>query len=60
MAIARYPSFVIDCADPHALGTFYGALLDWKIEASPEWGEIRADNGMCICFQPVKIGRAHV
>ncbi len=53
MAIARFPSFVIDCPDPVALATFYGALLDWKVEASPDWAEIRADNGQCICFQPV-------
>jgi predicted enzyme related to lactoylglutathione lyase len=53
MAIARFPSFVLDCPDPVALATFYGALLDWKVEASPDWAEIRADNGQCICFQPV-------
>jgi hypothetical protein len=54
MAIARFPSFVLDCPDPVALATFYAALLDWKVEASPEWAEIRADNGQCICFQPVE------
>ena len=53
MPIARFPSFVIDCPDPGALATFYGALLDWKVEASPEWAEVRAENGQCICFQPV-------
>ena len=57
MAIARYPSFVIDCPDPAALAAFYGALLDWKIEeSSPEWAQIRADNGNCISFQPVQDG----
>ena len=57
MAIARYPSFVIDCPDPAALAAFYGALLDWKIEeSSPDWGQIRADNGNCISFQPVRDG----
>ena len=30
MAIARYPSFVIDCPDAEALATFYGALLGRK------------------------------
>jgi predicted enzyme related to lactoylglutathione lyase len=54
MAIARYPSFVIDCADPVALATFYGTLLDWKIEASETWGEIRGGAEQCICFQPVE------
>ena len=53
MAIARYPSIVIDCPDPHALATFYGAMLDWKVETSPDWAEVRADYGQCICFQPV-------
>jgi glyoxalase superfamily protein len=54
MAIARYPSLVIDCPDPAVLATFYGALLDWKVTASAEWGEIRSEDGtQCICFQPV-------
>jgi len=52
MAIARFPSFVIDCPDPGALATFYGALLDWKVDISSDWAEIRSD-GQCICFQPV-------
>jgi len=54
MAIARYPSFVVDCPDPGALAQFYGAMLDWKIDASPDWAEIRADNGQCISFQKVE------
>lgn len=53
MAIARFPSVVIDCPDPVALATFYGALLDWKVEASPGWAEVRADYGQCFSFQPV-------
>jgi hypothetical protein len=54
MAIARFPSFVIDCPDPAVLATFYGEMLDWKVEVSPGWAEIRADNGNCISFQQVK------
>jgi predicted enzyme related to lactoylglutathione lyase len=54
MAIARFPSFVIDCPDAHALGAFYGTLLDWKVEVSPGWADIRADNGNCISFQQVE------
>jgi predicted enzyme related to lactoylglutathione lyase len=54
MAIGRFPSIVLDCPDPGALATFYGALLDWKVEASPDWAEVRADNGQCICFQQVE------
>jgi hypothetical protein len=53
MAIARYPSFVIDCPDAHALGTFYGALLDWKVELSPGWADIRGSAEHCISFQQV-------
>ena len=53
MAIARFPSIVLDCHDPGALATFYGALLDWKVDASSDWAEVRADYGQCICFQQV-------
>jgi predicted enzyme related to lactoylglutathione lyase len=54
MAIARFPSLVLDCPDPVALATFYGTMLDWKVEASPDWAEIRADYGQCISFQRVE------
>jgi len=54
MAIARYPSIVIDCPDPAALARFYGAMLDWKTDISPGWGEIRAEYGQCITFQQVE------
>jgi hypothetical protein len=53
MAIARYPSFVIDCPDASVLATFYGTLLDWKVDTSDGWADIRADNGNCISFQQV-------
>jgi predicted enzyme related to lactoylglutathione lyase len=54
MAIARYPAFVLDCPDPEALATFYGALLDWPVKTSDGWAEIRADYGDCIGFQRVE------
>lgn len=54
MAIARYPSIVIDCPDPGALATFYGTLLDWKVESSEDWADIRADYGQTIGFQQVR------
>jgi hypothetical protein len=54
MAIARFPSIVLDCPDPRALANFYGAMLDWKVDTSQEWAEIRADYGQCINFQPVE------
>jgi predicted enzyme related to lactoylglutathione lyase len=53
MAIARFPSFVIDCPDAGALATFYGAMLDWTVDTSADWAKIRADNGQCIEFQQV-------
>ena len=53
MAIAQFPSFVIDCPDPGVLAQFYGALLDWKVNVSDDWAEIRAE-GQCISFQPVE------
>ena len=54
MPIARFPSFVIDCPDPEALARFYAELLDWKVEASSDWADIRAENGNCISFQKVE------
>jgi predicted enzyme related to lactoylglutathione lyase len=52
MAIARFPSIVIDCPHPGVMATFYGALLDWKASISDDWAEVRGE-GQCICFQPV-------
>jgi Glyoxalase-like domain len=55
MAIARYPSFVLDCPDPGVLATFYAALLDWKAEVKDDWADIRpADGSNCISFQQVE------
>ena len=54
MAIARYPSIVIDCPDAAALATFYGTLLDWKVELSDGWADIRPDETQCISFQQVE------
>jgi predicted enzyme related to lactoylglutathione lyase len=53
MAIARFPSVVLDCPDAGTLGRFYGALLEWKIEERPGWAEIRAEYGQCLSFQQV-------
>lgn len=58
MAIARYPSFVLDCPDAGALANFYGTMLDWKIDTSDGWADIRADNGNCISFQQIDGFRA--
>lgn len=53
MAIARFPTIVIDCPDPGALAKFYAAMLDWKIEAGTDWVDVRADYGQCLSFQQV-------
>ena len=54
MAIARYPSIVIDCPDPTELAAFYATMLDWKTEVDDGWVEIRADYGQLISFQKVE------
>jgi Glyoxalase-like domain len=54
MAIARFPSIVLDCPDPGALANFYGAMLDWKVNVSPGWADVRAEYGHCISFQQVE------
>jgi predicted enzyme related to lactoylglutathione lyase len=54
MAIARFPTVVLDCPDPGALAAFYGKILDWKTEASADWAEIKADYGDSIGFQRVE------
>jgi predicted enzyme related to lactoylglutathione lyase len=59
MAIAAYPSFVMDCPDAGALARFYGALLGWTVKVDDDWGEIRSEDGNnCICFQQVADYRA--
>jgi hypothetical protein len=61
MAIARNPSFVIDCPDAPALAGFYARLLDWEVEADDDggWADIRpADRSSCLSFQRVDDYRA--
>ncbi len=53
MAIARFPSIVLDCPDPAAIATFYGALLGWDVKLSDDWADVRADYGQCLSFQKV-------
>lgn len=60
MAIAQFPSLVIDCPDATALAQFYGTMLDWKIEPGDGWVDIKADYGQCISFQQVDDYRAPV
>jgi Glyoxalase-like domain len=55
MAIARNPSFVIDCPDSGVMAAFYAALLDWKADVSDGWADVRpADGSNCISFQQVE------
>jgi predicted enzyme related to lactoylglutathione lyase len=52
MTIARSPSLVIDCSDPGELARFYAALLDWNVDGSGDWVDIRpADRSQCISMQ---------
>ncbi|WAC66935.1 VOC family protein [Agrococcus sp. SL85] len=64
MAIARWPTVVIDAPDAKALAQFYGALLDWPVtpagDADDDWYEIRGAEGQVICFQQVADYRAPV
>jgi len=53
MPIARFPSIVLDCPDPDVLATFYAAMLDWKVEVTADWADVRADYGQCLSFQRV-------
>ncbi|WP_121258497.1 VOC family protein [Nocardioides ferulae] len=53
MAIARFPSLVLDCPDPGTMARFYGALLDWEPKVDDDWAEVRADYGQVLCFQQV-------
>jgi predicted enzyme related to lactoylglutathione lyase len=53
MAIATFPSIVLDCPDPKPVATFYGAMLDWKVELRDDWADVRADYGQCLSFQRV-------
>src|SRR5690349_6381142 len=63
MAIARFPSIVLDCPDPLALATFYGAMLDWQVDTtnadeSDGWIDVKSDYGQCLSFQGVEGYRA--
>ena len=50
--IARFSLVGIDCADPHALATFYSAVTGWPVEHdSGNWVQLRSDTGATIAFQ---------
>ena len=59
MAIARFPSIVLDCPDPAALAAFYGTMFGWQVDTSNDdgshgWIDVRADYGQCLSFQRVE------
>ena len=54
MAIARFPTIVLDCPDPEALAAFYAAMLDWKVDPSEGWIDVKAEHGQCLSFQKVE------
>lgn len=58
MAIASFPTLVIDCPDARALAEFYGRMLEWEVspasDGDDDWVEIKADYGQMICFQQVE------
>jgi predicted enzyme related to lactoylglutathione lyase len=59
MAIAQFPGIVLDCPDPAQVATFYGALLDWNVELSDDWADVRSpDRQQCLSFQQVADFRA--
>jgi hypothetical protein len=58
MAIARFPTVVLDCPDAGALATFYGEMLGWEVKVSDDWADVRADYGDSIGFQQVESYRA--
>lgn len=59
MAVAAFPSVVLDCPDASALATFYSAVLGWTVSVNEGWADIRPDDGNnCISFQQVENYRA--
>jgi hypothetical protein len=53
MAIARLPLIAIDCPDPGALATFYGAMLDWNVDVSADRASVCSEDDQCIAFHRV-------
>ena len=58
MAIARYPTLVIDCSDPIALADFYGAMLEWSVQPTSDGAQINAEYGDSKGFHNVEDFRA--
>jgi hypothetical protein len=59
MAIARFPTVVLDCPEPEVLARFYATMFDWKLDTSNDdgsngWIDVRADDGQRLSFQRVE------
>ncbi|MCB5179097.1 VOC family protein [Streptomyces antimicrobicus] len=54
MAIATLGAVVLDCPDPHALASFYAALLGGEPSSSPDepdWVDLTGHPGTRLAFQ---------
>ncbi len=50
--IARFSLVALDCRDPQALATFYGAVTGWPVHHDGgDWVQLRSDTGATIAFQ---------
>lgn len=50
--IARFSLVALDCRDPLALATFYGAVTGWPVhQDGGDWVQLRSDTGATIAFQ---------
>ena len=57
MSINETPTFqltavVLDCPDAAQLAEFYGKLLGWKVQTSPdgEWAAVKGDNSPIVIY----------
>jgi catechol 2,3-dioxygenase-like lactoylglutathione lyase family enzyme len=50
--IGRWTVVALDCPDPRALATFYGAITGWPIaQADDEWVQLGGGDGATLAFQ---------
>lgn len=55
--IARFSLVALDCADPLALASFYGAICGWEVddeENQDDWVVLRSSVGATLAFQRVE------
>ncbi len=56
--IARFSLVALDCADPEALASFYGAICGWEVDDNEDdeddWVVLRSSVGATLAFQRVK------